>query len=128
MERPRLKRRPVWQTSARARLVNSVKGLLRQITFGRFAIAVFVLPLLLYVYKEVTRDTLVIDPFTVPKRFEESGLSSEVVANRIGEALRQIESTTETRMRKDNLTSLHDEGSTPEVEIPGTKLGLKTAV
>jgi tetratricopeptide (TPR) repeat protein len=31
-------------------------------------------------------------------------------------------------MKKDNLTSVKDEGSMPDVEIPGTKLGLKTIV
>ena len=31
-------------------------------------------------------------------------------------------------MKKDNLTSFREEGSVPDVEIPGTKLGLKTLV
>jgi len=91
-------------------------------------LAVIVLPVLFYICREVTHDALVIDPFTVPKSFEEAGLTSEVVANRIGNALRQIETTTQTRMKKDNLVSLRDEGSVPDVPIPGARIGLRTVV
>jgi tetratricopeptide (TPR) repeat protein len=124
--RPR--RRPVWQPSRLSRIAHFLGGLLKQLTFKRVALALFVLPLLLYVYREVTRDSLVIDPFSVPKQYEEAGLTPEVVANRIGNAMRQIEAEARTEMKKDNLESIHDEGSTPDVEIPGTKLGLKTLV
>jgi hypothetical protein len=122
------RRRPIWQRSRAAKLSSALEKLWKGITFPRLGIALFVLPAGLYLFNEVTRETLVIDPFSVPKRFEEMGLSPEVVASRVGDALRQIETTTETTMRKDNLSSLHDEGSTPDVEIPGTKLGLKAVV
>jgi len=145
MERRRTYRRPVWQVgrfsplrpthrppvpklSRWARLKAFLKGIRKKITLGRLAFAVFVLPLLFYVYREVTRDVLIIDPFIVPKHFEEAGLTGEVIANRIGDKLRQIEKATQTQMKKDNLTSLSEEGSVPDVEIPGTKLGLKTIV
>jgi tetratricopeptide (TPR) repeat protein len=118
----------VWQPGWGSRLNAFLKDTLRKISIGRLALAVFVLPLLLYAYREITRDVLIIDPFTVPRHFEEAGLTSVVVANRIGDALRQIEEATQTRMKKDNLTSLRDEGSTPDVEIPGAKLDLKTVV
>jgi len=121
-------RRPVWQPSKLSRLIVFLSELLKQLTFRRIVVAMFVLPVLFFIYGEVNRDALVIDKFSLPKRFEESGLTSEVVANRIGDALRQIETNTETRMRKDNPTLLRDEGSTPDVEIPGTKVGLKTLV
>jgi Tfp pilus assembly protein PilF len=121
-------RRPVWQSGNLSRLVRFLRNVLKQLTFSRTVLAVFVLPLLFYIFREVTHDALIIDPFTVPKRFEEAGLTSEVMANRIGDALRHIEITTQTQMKKDNLTSLRDEGSMPDVEIPGTKIGLKTLV
>ena len=121
-------RRPVWQPSRLSRLKSVLSQLLGKITFVRFALAVVILPLLLYVYREVTRDALIIDPFSVPKRFEEAGLTSDVMANRIGDKLRQIEVSARTRRKKDNLASLKDEASIPEVEIPGTKLGLKTVI
>ena len=89
---------------------------------------VLVVPLLIYVFREVTHDALIVDPFTVPKRFQEAGLTPEVVANRISDAVRQIEITTQTRMKKDNLASFQDEGHIPGVEIPGTNIALKTVV
>src|SRR5271166_1703645 len=122
------RRRPVWQPSRLSRLKAFLKDALGRITLGRVALAILVLPLLFYVYREVTRDVVIIDPFTVPKHFEEAGLTSEVMANRIGDRLRQIEVAAQTQMKKDNLTSLREEGSVPDVEIPGTKLGLKTLV
>ena len=82
-----------------------------------------ILPILFYVYREVTRDVLIMNPFTVPKHFEEAGLTSEVMANRIGDRLRQIEIQTQTHMKKDNLTSLVEEGSVPHAN-PGDKIGL----
>jgi tetratricopeptide (TPR) repeat protein len=110
------------------RLTAFFKKAFGEITLGRLALAILVLPLLFYVYREVTRDVLIIDPFNVPKHFGDAGLTGEVVANRIGDKLHQIEIATRTRMKKDNLTSLREEGSVPDVEIPGTKLGLKTLV
>jgi tetratricopeptide (TPR) repeat protein len=101
---------------------------LKQVKPTSWAIAAFGLPLLRYVYLEVTHVALIIDPFSVPKRFEEAGLTSEVIANRIGDALRQIETMTQTRMKKDDLSLLRDEAAMPDVEIPGTKIGLKTIV
>jgi tetratricopeptide (TPR) repeat protein len=124
----RHRRPPAWHPRKVSRLIGFLKDLRKHLTFRRIVLAVFVLPLLLYIYREVNHDALIIDPFSVPKRFEETGLTPEVVANRIADALRQIETSAQTRMKKDNLTSLHGEESTPDVEIPGTKLGLKTLV
>jgi tetratricopeptide (TPR) repeat protein len=121
-------RRPVWQPSKLSRLAEFLRRALHQLTLKRIALSIFILPLLFYMYREVTHDALIIDSFSVPKQFEETGFTPEVVANRIGNALRQIEAEAQTQMKKDNLASLHDEGSTPDVEIPGTKLGLKTLV
>src|SRR5580704_17296388 len=98
-------RRPIWRPSGLSGFKSLVSKVVAKISFTRLAIAVLVLPLILYIYREVTRDALVIDPFSVPKRFEEAGLTSDVVANRIGDKLRQIEEATETRRRKDSLSS-----------------------
>lgn len=122
------RRRPVWQPSTWARSARFLRGALKQVTFRRAVIAFFLLPLLFYVYREVTRDDLIIDPFAVPRSFEESGLTSEAMASRIGDALHQIETTTKSRLKKENLASARDEGAVPDVEIPGTKIGLKTLV
>src|SRR5271166_4539887 len=124
----RTRRRPVWQPSRLSRLKAFLRDTLGRITLGHLALAILVLALLFYDYREVKRDVLIIDPFTVPKHFEEAGLTGEVIANRIGDKLHQIEIATQTQMKKDNLTSLREEGSVPDVEIPGTKFGLKTLV
>jgi len=122
------RRRPIWQPSHLSRVIHFLGGFFKQLTLKRVALALVVVPLLLYVFREVRRDALVIDPFSVPKQYEEAGLTPEVIANRIGNSLRKIEADAKTVMKKDNLESLRDEGSTPDVEIPGTKLGLKTLV
>jgi tetratricopeptide (TPR) repeat protein len=127
-EARRLHRRAVWQPGRLSRLSAFLKDALRRITIRGLALAVIALPLLLYVYREVRREVLIIDPFTVPKDFENAGLTPEVMANRIGDRLRQIETATDSVMEKDTLASLRDEGSTPDVEIPGTNLGLKTVI
>jgi Tfp pilus assembly protein PilF len=124
----RTRRRPVWQPSRLSRLKSFLRSTLGRITLGRLALAILILPLLFYVYREVTRDVLIIDPFSVPKRFEEAGITGDVIANRIGDKFHQIEVATQTRMKKDNLTSLREGVSVPDVEIPGTKFGLKTLV
>src|ERR1700676_161861 len=81
--------------------VTFIEMALRRVTFNRLIVGVFVLPLLIYVYREVTRDVLIIDPIAVPRRFEEAGLSSEVMANRIGDALRHLEIEAHSRLRMD---------------------------
>jgi tetratricopeptide (TPR) repeat protein len=122
-------RRPVYQPSKVTRLIELVKSFRKQLTLKRVVFVAVGLPLLFYIYGEATHDALIIDPFSVPKSFEEIGLTPEVIANRIGDAMRQIESgAQQKRMKTDSLTSLHDEGSRPDVEIPGTKVGLKTVV
>jgi tetratricopeptide (TPR) repeat protein len=121
-------RRPIWRPSKLSGLKSVVSEIVTKISFTRLAIAVFVLPLILYVYREVTRDALIIDPFSVPKRFEEAGLTAEVMANRIGDKLHQIEEITQSRRQKDNLVSFKNEGAINEVEIPGAKLDLKTVI
>src|ERR1039458_6799801 len=71
-------RRPIWRPSGLSGFKSLVSEIVTKISFTRLAIAVFVLPLILHIYREVTRDALVIDPFSVPRRFEEAGLTAEV--------------------------------------------------
>jgi len=92
-------------------------------------VVIFLVALFIYIWREVARDTLIIEPFTVPRRFEEAGLTPEAMANRIGEALRQIEINTQTEMQKDNLIWPHDkESKLDDVEIPGANVHLKAIV
>jgi tetratricopeptide (TPR) repeat protein len=121
-------RGPEWRFVVHLHLIRFLRVTLKVITFRRTVLAVVVVPLLVYIFGQVTHDAIVIDPFTVPKNFEEIGLTPEVIANRIGDALRQIETKVKTRNKKDSLTLLRDYNANPDVEIPGTNIGLKAIV
>jgi hypothetical protein len=97
---------------------------------ARFAVAVLFVLLLFYLYREVARDALIIDPFAVPKPLADAGLTltGDVVAKRIGEQIKHIERISRTRMRTDNPVASQDQTAIPDMEIPGTNLGLRTAV
>lgn len=128
------KRRPIWQPTKLSRLIRFLKSLLRLVTPKRLILAVLVLPLLLYIYREVTHDSLIIEPFGVPKHFEEIGLTQEIFAKRVSDALQRIETNVRIEpnaqrdTRRDDPRLLRDETSQPDVEIPGTKMGVKALV
>jgi tetratricopeptide (TPR) repeat protein len=62
-------RQPLWRPGRLARLNGFLKQIAKRITFGRTALAVLILPVAFYVYREGTRDVLVRDRdlFAVPK-------------------------------------------------------------
>jgi hypothetical protein len=123
------RRSPFRQPGKIARLRRVIEDVWAQTRVVGVVLAGFALLLVAwYVYAEVTRDVVIIDPFSVPKRLEEKGLTGEAMANKIGDSLQKIESLTHTRMKKDNLCALHDDASPPDVEVLGTKLSLKTIV
>ena len=68
-------RKPIWQPGTFARLFTTMKDALTRVSFGRLTLASFGLLVLLYLYGEITHNAVVIDPFAVPKRFEEIGLT-----------------------------------------------------
>ncbi|HXC94561.1 MAG TPA: tetratricopeptide repeat protein [Edaphobacter sp.] len=120
--------RNIGRARRRAQTKRFLREWVKGLTFARVSFILLGLPLTYYVYREVTRDVLIIDPITVPKRFEEAGLTPQVMANRLGDRLQEIERSTQTSMKKDVMGALGEETTIPEVEIPGTKLGLKTVV
>jgi tetratricopeptide (TPR) repeat protein len=128
----RLSLRPAPRPGAAPRLAAFFGAILtwflEKITPIQILLFILAVPFLLYVYQEAHRDVLIIDPISVPKQFQEAGLTPEVMANRIGDELGEIEYATRTRMKKDNLALAQAVASTSDIEIPGTKLGLKTAV
>jgi len=67
-------RRLIWQPGRLSRLSAFLKNAVSKLTRKGLALAFIGLPLLVYVYREVTRDFLIVDPFTVPKSFEGAGL------------------------------------------------------
>jgi hypothetical protein len=69
----------------------------------------------------------VIEPFSVPARFVTRGFTPEAFARRVADILGQI-ATTETRLSGEFLVAALPESSPVNVEIPGTKVGLRTVI
>jgi tetratricopeptide (TPR) repeat protein len=92
--------------------------------FALFVTALVVVFVLVYSYGEFSRDALIIDSFNVPKQFEEAGFTPDVVANRIFNTMQEINEG--AQIEKGEVTWAHDQISIPDVEIPATKLGIKT--
>jgi hypothetical protein len=67
----------VWQRSSLSRIARFLAGRLQQLAL--IALSLFILPLILYLYREVTRDSLIIDPSSVPQRFKEAGVTETLV-------------------------------------------------
>jgi tetratricopeptide (TPR) repeat protein len=124
---PRIHSRAGWARTAR-RGGKIVKEIAKRLTFARVAFIVLGLPLVFYIYREITRDVLIVDPIAVPKQLEEAGLTPQVMANRLGDKLQEIEKSTNTSVKKDVLGAGEQELAVPEIEIPGTKLGLRSVV
>jgi tetratricopeptide (TPR) repeat protein len=93
----------------------------------RLLLAVIAVPFIWYVYTEATREVIVIEAVSVPKPYEELGFTSAVMTLRIAEKLQQIEQSTNSRSKKDQLIQSTDT-DVPDIEVPATTLSLKTIV
>jgi tetratricopeptide (TPR) repeat protein len=82
----------------------------------------------MYGFREMTHHTLIIESVSVPKQYADAGITSDVIANRIKDAVDAIEVNTKTSMHKDRVGMRSDELSAPDVEVPGTKLGLRSVI
>jgi hypothetical protein len=126
-------RRPIWDSGPRSRFAGFLRSAARKITItsaGAILLTVIVVP---YLYREVTRDVLLIEPFNVPRQYAEMGLTGEVMANHVSDSLDEIEKDAITKekrvgLRPDKFVLPGDLPATIDVEVPGTKLGLKTIV
>jgi hypothetical protein len=103
------------------------------LTLSKVAGFLLVLIVVAYLYRDLTREVLIIEPFSVPKQYADMGLTGEVIANHISDEMSQIEGealTNEKRvgLKSDNVALADDVPSVIDVEVPGTKLGLKTVV
>jgi tetratricopeptide (TPR) repeat protein len=116
--------RRVPQPSTAARLAAFVKKML---VLQRILVLVLVALLGGYLISEARRPVIVIEPFNVPKNFQDSGITSEVLANHVGERAAEMERDMRTRLRSEKLSDSKDQTELPDIEIPGAKLSLKTA-
>ncbi len=121
--------RPLWRPNLSSRfLAFTWKHAREQVNLKRFILALFLFPLGLYVYTEVVLNSIVIEPFGVPKRYEEAGLTPEVMSRLIADALGGLEQQANSEIGKDKLALSTDLSSVPNIEAPGTRLGLRTVV
>jgi tetratricopeptide (TPR) repeat protein len=128
---------PVWKPSRRSRLVKTVKGAWHQISdfiqsawqiagsFARVLTIALLICVVCYGVRELTRNTIVIEPIGVPKNFADAGITQDVMANRIKDRLEVIENELKLPLWKDRVGMRADDASRPDIEVPGTKLGLK---
>jgi tetratricopeptide (TPR) repeat protein len=110
----------------RSRWASFTKTVLKEITLQRFVLGVLFLPVIVYILREIKPPTLIIDPFNVPKQFQEAGVTPTVMANRVKDKMDAMD--TESKAKKDMATSLDDQDPTRDIEIPGTGLSLKTLI
>jgi tetratricopeptide (TPR) repeat protein len=86
----------------------------------------------LLLYRESSKDVVLIDPFVVPKSYEDRGLSSQAVRYEVRDAIEEIIQDNANQERNPKTSGLPfvavEQTPLPEVEIPGTKLGLSTLV
>lgn len=123
-------RRPIWASSAGSRVA---QFLAKRVTLTSASIFFFLLLVAFYLFREVRRDVLFIEPFNVPKQYADVGLTGEVLANHVSDALDEMEREAITKekrvgLRPDKFLLPGDLPAMIDVEVPGTKLGLKTLV
>jgi tetratricopeptide (TPR) repeat protein len=80
-----------------------------------------------YLWRELRRPVLMIEPFDVPKELAETGLSPRVVASWIGTALPELKRSTIARSSSAaKVTYAHH--SLPDIQIPEAKIGLRAII
>lgn len=135
-------RRPIWERNSRFRRARLVRKYAAEyVTLKRVIFTIIGVPLVIYLYSQVfAANIVIIEPFTVPKPYEELGLTSEAVSRMIGDAFSdiegkarlpmnsEIESKTHLNVDTDRLALSFDPSSVPNIEFPGTSLGLQTIV
>ena len=103
----------------------------------RFAAILLVCAAIYLTIQQVLHSRLVIEPIIVPKQLEDSGITAEVMSNRIRYALDRIEATAGTNLREGSSESRtsasrfvvpSDQASYASIEVPGGKFDLNFVV
>lgn len=79
-----------------------------------------------YLSINMRRDVVVVNVQSVPKSYEERGLYPVATSDRISAAIRDLELSTPTIMRKDEIALSFDDAELQNFEVPGTKIGLSS--
>jgi hypothetical protein len=109
--------------------VSSLKNLvLYAILF--IVVVPLVIGFVVLLYKEISRSLPIVEPFGVPKEFGDMGLTSEVIASRVRDKLRYIGKVARMKVleEEDSFVLPKEVELTLDVEIPGTKIGVKVIV
>ena len=94
---------------------------------AKAAVLVVGLAGLVYVVHEVfIKDTVLIEPFSVPKDLSDAGYGSAVLAEQVASQIRQV--LEEETLSKKREFSLASEDSVPDIEVPETKMSIKSLV
>ncbi len=117
------KRRPVWQPSKFERLRRAFSANVH-VSWKHLLAALLLLFFAGVILPELFRPVVLIDPISVPKLLEERGLTAQVVADEVAE--RTASMAMATRAAPIRLAS--DSSLPEEVEVPATKLSLRSVV
>ena len=123
---PKKQRRPIWKRTFGSRVLGFVRVALRKVRIS-LAIVLF-LVIAVYLWRELTRDIIIIDSFGVPKLYADQGLTGEVLATRVRARLLEIEKESQSPIPKDNFVLAADVPPIPELEVRGAHLSLKALI
>lgn len=84
---------------------------------------IFILGLL--IFKELSKDTVVIDPFQVPTDLEKMNITGQALANKLIDQIENIKSNADTSYKKFDVTPVYYD-SQLEIVIPGSGISLKS--
>src|SRR2546427_5181126 len=123
------KRPPVWRPNLSSRVRAFLrKHATKQVTRNRVIAVLSLVVVALCVYVGASANLIVIEPFSVPKRYEDAGLTSEVMARLVADALAHLEDQAHSLTRKESFVLASDPSPIPDVEVPGIKVKLRTIV
>src|SRR5260370_30538516 len=123
-------RRPIWTPGLWSRVSHFVReNGTDKITLKHGLLAILFFPPALYLFTEVfVSNAVVIEPFSVPKRYAEAGLTADAMSEMIGAALEDMAEKAHSSLLPPDRLMLFDQSSVPAIEVPGTSLDLWTSV
>src|SRR5712692_5557335 len=111
-------RRPVWRPRLSTRVLTSLwKRVRQQVTLKRAVSLLLLFTLGGYFYTEDYVNSIVIEPFSVPKSYQDAALTPEVMSRLIADALVDFEEQSHSRMGHDRFALSSDLSSVPDVDI-----------
>jgi len=132
MGAPGSHRRPVWEAQGRWFRLRQWAVTAAKAIRPRYWTAILVLALLGWpVFREATRNVLVIEPFSVPKELEAEGYAPEVIASRLADQMAEITRGKKARSKEATVWGAvvpSPEVALPDIELLQAKLSLRSLV